>query len=103
MCARNIEPVRYSRYVDECCQVISQAAQYPTDAFVVHLTRLHGVADKTVRTLCPGEWHMSAGFASAPIGACVKILESELLQLKATIPDGNNQNSRLSTRQMSAG
>ncbi len=81
MCARDIYPIRYSKYVDECCRAISEAAEYPTDIYVVHLTRLHGVAFKIMNTFTFDECHITPTFTSAPIGACVNSFESELEQL----------------------
>jgi len=96
MCVRDIDPIRYSTYVDECCRAISEAAEYPTDIYVVHLTHLHGLADRITRTLISDEWHMTPAFTSAPIGACVKSFESELRQVRSSLPEGAHQNGKLS-------
>ena len=96
MCVRDIDPIRYSKYVDDCCRVISEAAEYPTDIYVVHLTRLHGLANRITGTLFHDDCNVTTGFASAPIVACVKSLESELLQLRNSLPGGAHQNSKQS-------
>ena len=95
MCVRDIYPIQHSKYVDECCQAISAAAEYPTDIYVVHLTRLHGMADRISRSLTPDVWHGTPASGSAPLGACVKSLESELLQLRSSLLEGERHNGKL--------
>ncbi len=95
MCVRDIYPIRHSKYVDECCQAISAAAEYPTDTYVVHLTRLHGMADRISRSLTQDVWHGTPASGSAPLGACVKSLESELLQMRSSLLEGGRQNGKL--------
>lgn len=84
MCAKDIEPVKFTRYADECCQLISEASEYPSDNHVVQLTRLHQLEDTINRTLNYEEWDQSWGI-TAPIGACMKSLEAELHKLKSVI------------------
>jgi hypothetical protein len=91
MCARDIEPIKYSKYVAECCQTVLEGMEYPNDASAVHLVRLHGVAARISRGLSPDEWDPSLGLNSAPIGACVRALESELVQLKESRTEGLNE------------
>ncbi|KIW95391.1 uncharacterized protein Z519_03975 [Cladophialophora bantiana CBS 173.52] len=94
MWTRELYPVQYSRYVDECCRAVSEAVEYPTDLSVVHLARLHGLADRISRFLTPENWHTIPACTSFPLGACVKLLESELLQLRASLSEGG-QNGEL--------
>lgn len=88
MCARDIEPMRYSKHVMECCQELLDHLQYPSDTAAVHLVRLHGVAGKISQNLDSEEWDQPLGFSSAPIGACVKAIESELLKVKESPATG---------------
>lgn len=94
MCKRDVEPVRYSKYADECCHAISQAAEYPTDTYVVHLARLHAMADRISCTLTHKDWQVTPNFTSVPIGACVESLEVELVQLRNSFPEQPQQNSK---------
>lgn len=88
MCARDIEPIKQSKYVMECCQVLLEDMQYPSDIAAVHLVRLHGVAGRISQGLFTDGWNHPLGFNSAPIGACVKGLESDLMQLKISPAEG---------------
>jgi hypothetical protein len=84
MCAREIEPLRYSKHMVECCQVLLDNAQYSTDANAVHLVRLHGVAGKISQTFDSEEWDHPLCFNSTPVGSCVKAIKSELDTLKVS-------------------
>ena len=92
MCIRDIEPIRYSRYVDECCCILTEAAEFPTDTSVGHLTRIHGQAYNIAQTFTRDGYHMTPALASAPTGACVKALEADLLRLKSSFPEGAHHN-----------
>ncbi|KAK5023578.1 hypothetical protein LTS07_009086 [Exophiala sideris] len=92
-CHRDMYPIQHSPYVDECCQAISAAAEYSTDIDVVHLTRLHGMADKIFHSLTPDIWQRTPIFGSAPLGACVKSIQLEMLELNSSFPAGGGQNS----------
>lgn len=82
MCAREIEPMKYSKHVMECCQVLLENAQYPTDANAVYLVRLHGVAGKISQTFDSEEWEHPLSLNSTPIGSCIRAIRSELDTLK---------------------
>ncbi len=84
MCARDIEPVKHTKYVDDCCRAIEEAAEYPSDDYLVQLIRIYCVADKIRRTLGQDEWDWSGGI-STPVGACVKSLEGELQSLRTSL------------------
>ncbi|KAI1620278.1 hypothetical protein EDD37DRAFT_697816 [Exophiala viscosa] len=94
-CHRDMYPLQHSPYVDECCQAISTAAEYLTDSDVVHLTRLHCMADKISRSLTPDLWHTTSVFSSAPLDACVKSLQWELLQLRSSLPEEDGQSEAI--------
>lgn len=94
MCIRDIEPLRYSRYADECCRILSEAAEYQTDTAVVHLTRLHGLADWIARAFPQNDHHMTPDFTSSPTFACVKTLEADLLRMESSFPEGTPHNGR---------
>ncbi|KIW86764.1 uncharacterized protein Z519_12550 [Cladophialophora bantiana CBS 173.52] len=84
MTARDFEPIRYTKYTDECCSMISEAVEYPTDIYLFQLTKLNYLGDKISRTIIQREWDPSSGI-SAPIGAYVKSLEAELRNFKASM------------------
>lgn len=85
MCSREMDPIRYTRYAEECFHAIADTVEYPTDAYLVQLVNLHRMSDKIARTLSIENLTSSTGF-STPIGALVKSLQGELLQLKDSLP-----------------
>jgi len=101
MCARNIEPINQPKYVEECCQALLDDVQYPSDRTAVHLVRLHRVASQIAQGLCADGWDHPLGLNSAPIGAYVKVLESELSLLKDSPSEGTSQRSESTTGQTS--
>ncbi|ETI19838.1 hypothetical protein G647_08852 [Cladophialophora carrionii CBS 160.54] len=84
MTARDFEPVRYTKYTEECCQLLSEEAEYPTDTYLVHVVRLLYLGDKVNRTFNQQEWDPSPTI-SVPVGAAVKSMEAELLKLKPPV------------------
>ncbi|KAL9106603.1 MAG: hypothetical protein Q9227_008386 [Pyrenula ochraceoflavens] len=90
-----MEPIRYSTYVIECCRTISNAVEYPTDLHVAHLTHLYGLAEKIMCLPIQTDDHMTAASSSAPLGACVKSLEAELLKFKRSLPNEIGHNGKL--------
>lgn len=81
MTARDFEPIRYSRYTEECCQLISEAAEYPTDLYLVQVVKLISMSEKINRTVNAQDWDSSSSII-APVGAMVKLLEAELQSFK---------------------
>lgn len=49
-CVRDTEPLRFTKYSNECCQVLQDTSEFPADAFLVHLVRSMHLADKINRT-----------------------------------------------------
>lgn len=78
--------IRFTRYTDECCNVLDQIAEYPTDASAVQLIRAMNVADKIHHTLYHTElFSSSVSSAPPPLGLSIRWLEAEIKQLKAHI------------------
>ncbi|KIW30992.1 uncharacterized protein PV07_02677 [Cladophialophora immunda] len=84
MTARDFEAIRYTKYTEECYTMISEALEYPSDSYLVQLTKLNYLGDKISRTIVQREWDLSSGI-SAPIGAYVKSLEAELRKFKVSM------------------
>ena len=82
-----MEPIKYSAYAEECCRVLEQANEYPHDQHLVNLMRVMRMIGRIRSTLDPEEFELSTGM-TAPVGACVKSLATELEELKTTLPSG---------------
>ncbi|KAJ5779776.1 hypothetical protein N7457_007496 [Penicillium paradoxum] len=81
-CVKDLGPIiRFTRYTDECCNMLDQVAEYPTDTFLVQLVRAMNLADRVHHTLYHTEFH-SSSVPSAALGLSIRWLEAELKQLK---------------------
>ncbi|CAI7572578.1 unnamed protein product [Penicillium glandicola] len=87
-CVKDLGPIiRFTRYTDECCNVLDQVAEYPSDAFLVQLVRVMNLADRIHHTLYHTELHSSSVSPTPPpLGLSIRWLEAELKQLKARMP-----------------
>ncbi|KAI1831029.1 hypothetical protein DTO006G1_7904 [Penicillium roqueforti] len=96
-CVKDLGPIiRFTRYTDECCNVLDQVAEYPTDASLVQLVRAMKLADKIHHTLYYTDLHSSSGSsAPPPLGLSIRWLEAELKQLKARMPSQAPHNAIL--------
>jgi hypothetical protein len=99
-CVRDMEPLRFTKYSNECCQVLQETSEFPTDAFLVHLVRSMHLADKINRTFAIHDYDSSTAL-SAPLGMSVKWHQAELQQLRASCscepPHSSTYSSNLST------
>ena len=91
--ARDYEPIRYTKYAEECCQLLLEAAEYPTDVHLIQLVKLLYMGDKINRTLNPQDFDPSSNI-SMPVGAAVKSLEAEVHQLKPLVSPDSLQNGK---------
>ncbi|KAK4941827.1 hypothetical protein LTR10_018303 [Elasticomyces elasticus] len=93
--ARDMDHVKYSRYADECCRVLEQTKEYPSDEHLVVMIRIMSLCNRIRSTFSPEESEPSSGM-SAPVGVCVKSFEAELEQLKTKLPTGTQSAEFLS-------
>ncbi len=84
-----MDPIKYSTYADECCRVLEEAHEYPSDERLVLLMRIMRMLGKIRSIFGPDEWDPSADM-SVPVGVCVKSLADELGQLKPRLPTGTS-------------
>jgi hypothetical protein len=78
-----MEPLRFTKYTDECCKVIEAESESPTDALLVHLVRAMHLADRIVHTICFDDFD-DLGSLSGPLGLSIRGFESDLRKLKAS-------------------
>ncbi|KAJ5570610.1 uncharacterized protein N7459_010040 [Penicillium hispanicum] len=82
-CVRDLEPLRFTGYTNECCDALLAASEYPTDLYLVHLTRVLRVADKIGRTTSINEIGNPTEL-STPLGLSIRALQGEIHQLKSS-------------------
>lgn len=82
-CVKDMEPLRFTKYTHDCCQILQEAQESPTDDFVVHLVRSMHLADKIDRTFSIQDYD-SPAILSAPLGMTLKWHQAELQRLRAS-------------------
>ncbi|GFF61607.1 hypothetical protein CNMCM7927_003076 [Aspergillus lentulus] len=94
-CAKDMDPLRYTSYTEECCRVLEELQEYPSDMYLVQLARLNRMAHRIVQTL-PFDAYNPPGIASSnSLQTCVKALEAELKDLKRSSAQYRMQDSIL--------
>lgn len=78
-----MEPVRFTKYTNECCEELMKVSEFPTDPFLVQLIRVVHLGDKVHHTMSINELGSSA-VLSAPLGLIVRGHQAELQELKTS-------------------
>ncbi|KAJ6189815.1 hypothetical protein N7519_004723 [Penicillium mononematosum] len=83
-CVKDLGPIiRFTKYTDECCNVLEQVAEYPTDVSLVQLVRVMNMADKIHYALYNTEVNISSvSSAPPPLGLSIRWLEPSLSNSK---------------------
>lgn len=85
---RDINALKRSAYQDECCTTLENAAEYPTDSFLVYVARLQAMVESVAHTFQYGSkehttvqqrWRIPLTLYTTP-------LERDLVNLKDTWP-----------------
>ncbi|RAO66306.1 uncharacterized protein BHQ10_002318 [Talaromyces amestolkiae] len=94
LCNREMSVLKYTKYTDECLVTLGEMKEHPSDEYIVYLLRLHRIGEKIRRTLWDDPIDIAWGLA-APVGMCVRYLETELRQFMELIPIDLAQNTLL--------
>lgn len=77
-----MDPLRYTSYTEECCRVLEELQEHPTDMYLVRLARLNRMAHRIVQIL-PFDAHNPPQIApSELVQTCVKYFEAEFKHMK---------------------
>ena len=87
--------MKLSNYLEDCCAALESAAEYPTDIYLVHLTRLQGTVERMAhcfqynnRTNSPRQKY------NVPILFYIAPFERDLDQFLEKLPDELRRNSK---------
>ncbi|KAJ5156320.1 hypothetical protein N7492_009123 [Penicillium capsulatum] len=83
-CVKDLEPLRFSKYTEECCQVLSETMEFPTDTFAVQLVRIAHLADKITQTVSLNALD-SPAILSAPLGMSIRFFQTQIQQLRTSV------------------
>jgi hypothetical protein len=50
-CSTEFDAMKFGNYAENCCRILEETMEYPTDIYLVHLVRMQRVADNTRGTL----------------------------------------------------
>lgn len=90
-----MDPFEYNNYVDECCRILEDAREYPSDAVLVYMCRLQRVVDSVVRALPRPETPAKPGAPKVPVYMALKALQTELYAFKDSLPEPLKDNHML--------
>jgi hypothetical protein len=78
---KELEGIRFTKYADNCCRVLEQAAEYPSDSYLVRLVRLQQQADRIGRILYTDDLEGTTS-TSASTSLAISSLEREIAELE---------------------
>lgn len=83
---RGLEPLPYTPYVEECCQALVDAKQYPDDNYLVQLVRIQRVVNIIRQHVLDDQYKLRA-----PFGMHIASIQSELNSVKQSWGDVRNR------------
>ena len=81
-CFRRIDPMRWSQHLDDACQALKNAAEYPTDIYAVYLVQLHRITERYFHY--PG----LQSPANVPVRTYVTCFEEDIQRFRQNLPPG---------------
>ncbi|RHZ50363.1 hypothetical protein CDV55_100915 [Aspergillus turcosus] len=94
-CLKDMDPLRYTGYTEECCRVLEELHEHPTDMYLVRLARLNRMAYRIVQTLPFDAYNPPQIALSDSVQSSVKHLEAELKHMKPSSAQDRIQDSIL--------
>lgn len=82
-CVRDMEPVRFTKYTHECCQVLGETSKLPSDPYLVQLVRVMRLADKVHFTMSDIDFDSPTAL-STPLALSIQCHQAELEKLKSS-------------------
>ncbi|KAI9739999.1 MAG: hypothetical protein M1818_005055 [Claussenomyces sp. TS43310] len=86
-----MEPPKYTANTNECCNVVANAAEQPSDRILVYLVRLQRIAER----IRQNNLHEEPAPLKAPVGIYVKLSRAELAAFKNSLPDDLRHNTSI--------
>lgn len=89
---QRVDPMRWTPYLDECLQVLSESEDCSTDCLLSHLIRLQLLAEKAVAVSSHEDFGVSRSPIHPPTSFYLKTLLAQLEGIKQGIPLALQQN-----------
>jgi hypothetical protein len=84
--------MKYPVYLDECCRIIAEEKEYPTDILLLELVKITDLAERIVHTAYMAQRENEM---SVPIALQLGAYTAELKALKKGIPEDWKDNSEI--------
>ncbi|KAI3574142.1 hypothetical protein IWW34DRAFT_633764 [Fusarium oxysporum f. sp. albedinis] len=82
-----IEPMRYTKYIQQCLAVLEQEREYDTDMRLVTLVRVQHLAERIAQLNAPDDpTEEIVGLPAAPLSAYVSAFHNELDRIRNGLP-----------------
>ncbi|PGH18691.1 hypothetical protein AJ80_04344 [Polytolypa hystricis UAMH7299] len=83
-CSKEMSGIRFTRYVNQCWQVLQESLEYPTDMYLVQLVRLQQFADTIGKSLYHDNPE-TPPVMPATVPMCISWLEKEVQRVGDTL------------------
>ncbi len=93
--ASEMYPLQNLKYVEECCQELAAKGQEPSDALLVGLVRIQGIAERISRTFPRDRTKLNP---HVPAEMILRCLEGELSTFRDSLPADIAHNGMSSTQ-----
>ncbi|KAJ5379915.1 transcriptional regulator family: Fungal Specific TF [Penicillium cataractarum] len=80
VCAKDMESFLFTQYANECCGILEDSLECPTDKYAVQLVRTMHLAENINQTMTVRE--VSSSVPSAPLGMSLRWHQAELQKLR---------------------
>ncbi|KIW86883.1 uncharacterized protein Z519_12504 [Cladophialophora bantiana CBS 173.52] len=95
-CLRKSDPMRWTQYLEDCCNALTDAAEYPSDTYAVQLVRLHRVIEIYSSSLS------LMATSTVPIRSFMTCFKRDLQQYQRSLPPSIAENKLLEMQIQSA-
>ena len=89
-----MEGLRFSAYIEYCCDVLTEAAEYESDILLASLVKLQHIVEPINKTLID---KAKKDETKAPIPMVVKLVHAELQNFWTSLPPRIQQNRKFDT------
>lgn len=76
-----MESFRFTKYTDECCKILEESPEFPSDRYLVQLVRIMHLAENINHTITVDDAHSSPGLL-APLAMSLRWHQVELQKLR---------------------
>ncbi|KIX02452.1 uncharacterized protein Z518_08393 [Rhinocladiella mackenziei CBS 650.93] len=95
-CFRRLDPVRWTPHLEDCCNSLLAAAEYPTDVYAVQFVQLYRITERYSPYLA------TRSYAEVPIRTYVRCFEEDIEKYQQRLPPDLAKNALMRMHILSA-